>query len=111
MARIPSIIRTFGSYFQQKRKAKIEANKKRKQKTDLERQLRQANESSAPNSIAANSKMTADEVDILKIRIKTSTNKSTKNRKKNKVKEKIRKEKSHNSRSVHLIYTPMGNKR
>lgn len=109
---IPSIIRTFGSYFQQKRKRKFEAKKRKQEKKALEKQRRKAQESLSPNSIAINAKITSKGHDIDILKSNTSTNKETINgKKKKKTKEKIRKEYSHTSRSAHLIYTPMGNKR
>lgn len=96
MAGIPRIMRTFGAYFQEKRRAQYEAKKRKQEKKALERQLRKAQESLSPNSI-------------------TSTSKATnKNKKKKKQKlEKIYKDKSpiRTCSSVHMIFTPMGNKR
>lgn len=114
MARIPSIIRTFGAYYQERRKAQLEAKRRKKEKRALEKQQRKAQESQSPNSIAVNAKIRSNGHDIVMSNLISSTNNTAGVRKKEKKpKVKIHKEKSpkHICRSVHMIYTPMGNKR
>jgi hypothetical protein len=113
MAKIPSIIRTFGAYFQEKRKAKFEAKKRTQEKKALEKRQRKTKESLSPNSLALNAKITSNGHDIVMPKPMTSTSIVSNKKKKNKKKEKIFKDKSpmRTCRSVHMIFTPMGNKR
>lgn len=113
MAKIPSIMRTFGAYFQEKRRRELEAKKRKKEKKALEKQRRKAQESLSPNSIASNAKITSNGHDIVMLQSTTSANKAANSDKKKKMKRVIGKEKFpiHTSYSVHAIYTPTGNRR